>query len=635
MALLDGVFKKGNKKAKKKIKIENNLNTKEKFTYDLLGTMLNKDEAEIQELLLPLDDESHLLINNSCSKLEINGSNLEIEGSCYFTEFEPETEEMISRRLLFMDGEEIVESVALESLINPETDKWDQYRGNVLLSKITKNNPLKPGKYEVLIELQQFINSKWLINRSKIGRVDNIIEDFVYSSKMESYSAKSNKIYSLVLAYDYSAKTLFLESKKLSDINPAEYGNTDIELDSAINRKIKKLVLAISYQLFKLVPVKSNKVSFVSDSRIDISGNFEFIYEELLARETNYKINFYLKNSIKEKKSYFEILSLAFVFATSRYIILDDFYPLIYPLKIRKKTELVQVWHAVGAFKTFGYSRVGMPGGPSLKSVNHKNYTKVLVSSQNIAPKYAEGFGIQEYKVIPLGIPRTDLFFDELKKEEIKNRLSNELPFINGKKVILFAPTFRGNGQQSAHYPYEMLNFKKIYEEFKDNYVFLLKIHPFVQNIPDISYEYSDFYYDVSDYREINDLLLITDCLITDYSSVCFEYALLKKPMVFFCPDLSEYMITRNFYYDYFDFIPGTLASNTTQLIEQILEPKIDEEKLNDFVNYYFDDIDGNSSKRLVDAMLNQFEEFDDEEIIDEFGVSRTEDGKIIPKWGK
>ncbi|POD88951.1 CDP-ribitol ribitolphosphotransferase [Lactiplantibacillus plantarum subsp. plantarum] len=120
-----------------------------------------------------------------------------------------------------------------------------------------------------------------------------------------------------------------------------------------------------------------------------------------------------------------------------------------------------------------------------------------------------------------------------------------------------------------------MLNFKEIYEALHEDYVFLLKIHPFVQNKPTLPYEYSDFYYDVSDYREINDLLLVADQLITDYSSVCFEYALLKRPMIFFAPDLADYMQSRSFYFNYFDFIPGSLAENTGDLIQQLKHPKL------------------------------------------------------------
>src|SRR5699024_11595959 len=103
--------------------------------------------------------------------------------------------------------------------------------------------------------------------------------------------------------------------------------------------------------------------------------------------ELNY--HFMLKNGVDDKKSFGEIVKLAYHMATAKYIMLDDFYPMVYPLKIRKNAELIQLWHAVGAFKTFGFSRLGRPGGPSPKSKNHRNYTKAIVSSDNIAKHYA------------------------------------------------------------------------------------------------------------------------------------------------------------------------------------------------------------------------------------------------------
>src|SRR5699024_11710194 len=109
-------------------------------------------------------------------------------------------------------------------------------------------------------------------------------------------------------------------------------------------------------------------------------------------------------------------------------------------------------------------------------------------------------------------------FFDEEYKKHVRETLYNKFPFLKGKKVILFAPTFRGNGQASAYFPFHVLDFKKIYENLIDEYVFLFKIHPFVNNTLTILYEYADFLYDISNYKEINELLLLKDILLNDYS---------------------------------------------------------------------------------------------------------------------
>ncbi|MCT8400623.1 CDP-glycerol glycerophosphotransferase family protein [Weissella cibaria] len=379
-----------------------------------------------------------------------------------------------------------------------------------------------------------------------------------------------------------------------------------------IFNKSKKAFFRVLYLFFKIFPVNDKRVAFLSDSRETISGNFKYISDEISSRNADLNAVYVLKKTNSAAKTIWEYTRIAWLIATSKFVILDDFYPLVYPLKIRKNVNLIQVWHAVGAFKTFGFSRVGLPGGPSVNSKNHKNYTWAIVSSANVAPFYAEGFGISQHKVLPLGAPRTDIFFDEDYKSGVVERLKNELPFIKDKKVILYAPTFRGNGQRSAYYNYDWIDFSSLYRNFKnENYVFLFKIHPFVRQPVNIPEEYKDFFFDVSSFREINDLLLVTDLLITDYSSVVFEFSLLRKKTIFYVPDLEEYTATRDFYVDYEKFVPGPIARNNSELISNI--KSFNEEipdSLQNFLNFYFEDLDGNSSKRFVDALENNFKDY-------------------------
>ncbi|MBM7683622.1 CDP-glycerol glycerophosphotransferase (TagB/SpsB family) [Pullulanibacillus pueri] len=350
--------------------------------------------------------------------------------------------------------------------------------------------------------------------------------------------------------------------------------------------------------------MKKDRVLFISDSCSELNGNLKFVYNEMLKRKLNFEYRFLLKQSIETRKSYKEILVLAYLIATSKFILLDDFYPMIYPLKIRKRSELIQLWHAVGAFKKFGYSRVGSQGGPLPNSKNHRNYTKVIVSSENVAQHYAEGFGIEIKNVLGTGIPRTDIFFDEDYRTSVINKFYSEYPYLRNKKVITFAPTFRGRGQSTAYYPMEMLNIKSLYNELKDDYILLVKFHPFIKEKIIIPNKYKDFCFDFTFYENINDLLFISDILITDYSSVCFEFALLNKPMLFFAFDLEEYIHNRGFYYDYQTFVPGPIVRNTDEVIKRILDRDFDYEKLESFIDYFFDHLDGKSSARVVDQII-------------------------------
>ncbi|MGG1961176.1 CDP-glycerol glycerophosphotransferase family protein [Bacillus pumilus] len=561
--------------------------------------------------------ENQIIPKRKITRFSWNGSILDIAGYIYIEGLPLQNEDNVRKKILLVNNGDLFQSISLkdcpvETVLNEEKDsipnsyKWAGFHQQINFAKINDEKPLPQGEFKVYIELEVMNGSNVKYREiHTLGNIKEFLKNDVYAAKMEFHSAKKMMKFNLIVTYDEEEKTVNLSSNKLQEIDPSL-----LELDTGKNanrftRKFSRTIFKFLYILFCLLPINKRKITFASDSRTDLSGNFEFVYEELLNREETFEFKFFLKESIRDRKSFTELVSMAYHFATSKNIIIDDFYPMIYPLRIRKNADLVQLWHAVGAFKTFGYSRIGLPGGPSPTSKNHRNYTKVVVSSDSIRKHYAEGFGVQLDNVVATGIPRTDFFFDEEKKEVVKSRLYEEYPYLKNKKVILFAPTFRGNGQQSAHYPFDVLNFDQLYRELKDEYVFLFKIHPFVKNSINIPYQYSEFFYDFSDFREINDLLLIADLLITDYSSVCFEFALLNKPMIFFSYDVDDYIRKRDFYYDYFSFIPGPLAKTCHELVSIIKNNEYDFDKIDSFVNYFFDDLDGNSSKRVVDELLS------------------------------
>lgn len=385
-----------------------------------------------------------------------------------------------------------------------------------------------------------------------------------------------------------------------------KFKNTSIKIKKKImkvKRKLGNQLMQIAYSITKKLNTEQNRVTFLSDSRIDFSGNFEFIYNEL-ERRGKYDIRYILKPSINSKRTLKDKMRLLYYISTSKYILLDDYYPQIYKFDIKKDIEVIQLWHATGAFKTFGFSRLGKKGGPTPRSKNHRNYTKAIVSSKNIKKHYAEAFGISENKVISTGVPRTDIFFDEAYKSNKTEELYSKYPVLKNKKVIMFAPTFRGSGQKSAYYDFYKLDIKKLYESLGEEYIIIMKLHPFIKDVPIIDEIYKDFIIDLSNEREINDLLFISDILITDYSSVCFEYALLNRPMIFFAYDLEEYIASRDFYYPYESFVPGPIVRNTDEIIDRIKREDFSQEKLEHFRNKFFDHFDGKSTQRVVDMLI-------------------------------
>ncbi len=367
---------------------------------------------------------------------------------------------------------------------------------------------------------------------------------------------------------------------------------------------MKRMDCILLYTFYKLSTRQdSKKVLFLSDSRDTISGNFEFIYKRL--QKEDCILNTFLRKKLKTKKTFKEKRQLMKLIATSKYILVDDFYPLIYALHLRKNTEVIQVWHALGAYKAVGYARMGKVGGPTTYSLTHRNYTAAIVSSEAIRKDYARAFHMDKQKVYATGIPRTDIFFDKEYEENIKKRIYEKYPRLKNKKVILFAPTFRGNGQNTAYYDFSLLDFKKIEEKFKNDYVFIVRPHPFTKNLEDMPKE-NDFYMHLTEEREVNDLLFITDVLITDYSSVIFEYALLNRRTIFFVPDLEEYMASRDFFYPFEKYTYGEVAHNMEELIIAIEKGKVNQKKLKEFKEYFISSCDGNSTERFIHQFFKE-----------------------------
>ncbi len=364
---------------------------------------------------------------------------------------------------------------------------------------------------------------------------------------------------------------------------------------------MKRFILNVSASFFSLL-CRKKCVLFVSSRRNDVTGNIAYVNNVL--QEKNVKVLFWLEPGKTKELKLSKIFSLAFKIARSKVVIVDDFTPVLNGVWAMKHCKLIQLWHACGAFKTFGFSRIGKEGGPNQTSWNHRSYDYAMVSSSEICRFYAEGFGIDEKNVKPLGVPRTDDFFKEEYKVEIRQRLYEQYPVLKGKKVILFAPTFRGNGAGSAYYPFERFDAGALLKELSEEYVLIIKHHPFVTEVHPVDESVQSRVLDLSGESEINDLLFITDILITDYSSVIFEASLLDIPMLFYAFDLEEYVVNRDFYYPFKNFVPGRIVRSLADIVDAIGQQGYEQEKVEHFKHRFFDDLDGRSSERVADFVL-------------------------------
>ena len=357
-----------------------------------------------------------------------------------------------------------------------------------------------------------------------------------------------------------------------------------------------------AFELGCLFPVRKNRIVFISDRRKDLTGNFEFVHS-ILKEDESLDMRFVLDDREIKDMGIGNAFRFGFYLATSKVILVDDYTQLLYKIPRRNGTTLIQLWHACGAFKTFGYSRMGKTGGQKQSNPAHRNYDYAIVSSREIAKFYAEGFGLSLEKAVATGIPRTDMFFDPECRERARAQFYEQYPQLKDRKILLFAPTFRGNGKLSGYYPVDKFDLVRMYEELGGEYAIIVKHHPFVQDRSVIPEKYRDVIIDLSEHSELNDLLFVTDLLVTDYSSVIFEAALLDIPMLFYVFDLQRYISTRGFYYELEKFVPGKIVYSFRQAVTAIRDGDFEAEKIERFKTRFFDDLDGCSSRRVVELI--------------------------------
>ena len=295
---------------------------------------------------------------------------------------------------------------------------------------------------------------------------------------------------------------------------------------------------------------------FLSERLPEEGGNLQLIRERF-AGDPDIEVTEFINTHTVDALNKKDLRECARKCAEARVIILEDFYPQLHQLNIRRETKVVQLWHACGAFKTFGLTRMGKPGGAPQSSMNHRNYDFVSVSSETIRDIYAEAFAIPTSKVKALGVPRTDALFDWERKRKTREELYKKYPFLRDQKVILFAPTFRGDGNKDAYYPEDAFRLEAFMEKMPEDTACIIKHHPFVHQPVEIPPKWQNRVLDLTGKDHINDLMLITDLLITDYSSSIFEAAILEVPMLFYAFDEEEYMASRDFYFAYEEMVPG------------------------------------------------------------------------------
>ncbi|MGE6401759.1 CDP-glycerol glycerophosphotransferase family protein [Bacillus cereus] len=375
------------------------------------------------------------------------------------------------------------------------------------------------------------------------------------------------------------------------------------------------LIFKILFNICNIFPLQ-RKVTFI----ISYGENLFHVQEEMKKQRVQDEVVVLYKSTCKYdlekysgKKYRFESLSIrdtilaTYHLATSKHVLLDNYFGCLSAVHFKKEVQCTQLWHAAGAIKKFGVEMSSVKVRTKRAQARflrvYSKFNKIVVGSDLLADIYKQAFQLSEENIVRTGIPRTDLFFQLDRQQEVIVNLKGQNEMIGKKKVILYAPTFRERELMNVHLE---LDIDKLYKNLRDEYILILRLHPAVRRRVKISEKYQGFAYDYSSHPNINELLLITDILITDYSSIPFEFSLLRRPMIFYPYDLEMYVKERDFWFEYESLVPGYIAKNESDIIRYIRRGNFDLERVDIFARHWNQYSNGDASKQLVNLLFSE-----------------------------
>lgn len=353
---------------------------------------------------------------------------------------------------------------------------------------------------------------------------------------------------------------------------------------------LQNLILPLSYNFWQRVygNKKHDLIIFADAHHKSLPFSMEYIHHAL--EEKGYEIvdEIYDYSSMSQLKSAWISIRFMKLYARAKLVfICDNFLP-VSSCKKNPKTTVIQLWHCCGLMKKMGYdTEEDIPH--NYKGNVYRNYDLVTVSSPFCESAIANAMHLMSNEVQGVGVSRTDNYFDEAWIQRCKEEFFVKYSEAKDKKIIVWAPTFRGN----AGNPYliGMDEIRQLEQQMGDGYYFIYKVHPHLEK----QYHLSDC--DIPTER----LLPVTDLLISDYSTVIYDFLFFEKPYVLFAPDLDEYQNKRGFYVEY-DQISPYIVTDASRL-KDVVTAAIGEENhlwIQEQKKFHISACDGKSTERII-----------------------------------
>ena len=374
--------------------------------------------------------------------------------------------------------------------------------------------------------------------------------------------------------------------------------------------KLKKIIINLGkffvnfiYFFIKLLPTE-NQIVFMSMQSNNPSLDFELLYKEISYKEPSIKIVFLCKkmeSSLSSSLDYIKyvlnmvgyVFKAMYYLATSKVCVTESYCVPISILKHKKELKIIQIWHASGAVKKFGYQALNTEEGKSTEVAKimcmHKNYDYVIAPSEVTKDIFSEAFNIEKEKIVKLGLPRLEyIASDEYSKSE---EIYQQYPELKDKKIILYIPTFRKGKSIDLT---EMLK----YPINKEKYKLIIKLHPLEKS--NISEDYT-----IDSKYTTFDLVKIADYIITDYSILSVEASILEKPVFLYLYDLEEYNKNRGLNINLEKELKTFTSKSFANIMDKIENNSFDIKEIKRYKNKYIEIDTSNTIKELSEFILS------------------------------
>ncbi len=391
--------------------------------------------------------------------------------------------------------------------------------------------------------------------------------------------------------------------------------------------------LQVIYGILKLFPTKKNKVVFLSRQSDTLTPDFEMVQQELCCEDPDIEI-VTICHRLEGAGSGGVSGMLAFAgstlrsmyhMATASVCVLDAYWPAVSLLRHKRSLTVIQMWHALGKIKQSGYQTLGKASGRGAEMARlmkmHENYDHIIAGGRAWNPFYEKSFNQPQDKLVNCGLPRIDRLLAE--REENRRRFFAAYPELKEKTIILYAPTFRKNielhwetlvqavSAQNSKASAAARNSKAAQAaaqggnasacdpdvadmQAQGPYVLIVKGHP---NQPLVSDD--PVVWDCPDFRAV-DLLAVCDYLITDYSAIALEGAVLNRPTYYFVYDYEEYREKNGMNIDLFEVMPGCVFRDADALMQRLAQGGYPQDTLDAYRADYLPENLGTSTVQIA-----------------------------------